>query len=204
MIFKRVKTKYFLIIGLIALVSFSFLLLNKEYELLEPSELIFIVGVIALCVSIISLGIADAVPKKMNLKVRAWSKHHDIQVSGRSRLVVKIFNQTKVSLKDLKVNVRVPTKIYIEMEETDAYLINSYGESKIFNFDYTYFLGSGNTDNIGTYEFTINHVDWNKGNIWFTITAEGFEASTYSISLNSKKQLLSSTLKNPLELKCHE
>jgi hypothetical protein len=125
MLFKRVKKKYYFICGLIALIGFSLLFLNKEHKLLDPSELIFIVGLIALCVSIVSLGIADAVPKKMNLKIKAWSKHHDIQISGRSRLVVKIFNHSKVSLKELKVNVRIPSTIYVEMEETNQKYLTS-------------------------------------------------------------------------------
>lgn len=202
--FRTIKPKYYLAVCLIIVTGIFLLIYNKNISFLEPSEMIFLVGLIALSVSILSLGIADASPRKMKLSLKAWSRHPDIKISGRTRLVVKIFNHTKVSLKDLKVNVRIPSKIYVKMEETDVYLSNSYGESTIFNFDYTYFLGSGNTDNIGTYELTINHSKWNKGNIWFTITSEGFEVSTYSISQDKKESLINSNSKNPITLKFHE
>jgi hypothetical protein len=196
---KKYKFQYLIVILLILLVN----IIDLIFDVLPDDKLNLFIAFVALIIAVISLAISDPKPSKMKLSAKCWSKHNDT-VSGKARMVLKLQNNTGISMSNLKVNLRMPSKLYVEMEDTDRYLANSFGQSKVFDFSYTYFLGANESDNECTYELAVNLKEWKKGRIWITVIAEGFEASTYSLSQKLAEVLIEAKEATAIEFKHHE
>jgi hypothetical protein len=196
---RKFKTLYsilfiIIIIGFIAELFFDFL---------KDDKVNLVIAFVALVIALISIAISDPRPSKMKLSVKCWSKHYDA-VSGKARIVLNLQNNTGISLSNLKVNLRMPSKLYVEMEDTDNYLTNSFGQSKVFDLSQTYFLGSKEADNDCTYELTVNFKEWKKGSMWLSVIAAGYEASTYSLTQKKIEDLIKAKESSYIEFKLHE
>ena len=196
---KKFKTKYLISIAIIVLIFFA----ELGFDFLNDDKVNLLIAFSALIIALISMAISDNRPSIMKLSVKCWSKHYDA-FSGRARIVLNLQNNTGISLSNLKVNLRIPSKLYVEMEETDNYLANSFGQSKVFDLSQTYFLGANETDNDCTYELTVNFKEWKKGSMWFSVIAAGYEASTYSLSQKNIEDLIKAKEASSIEFKHHE
>jgi hypothetical protein len=196
---KKYKPQYLIPIALIIIMFFAELC----FDFLNDDKVNLLIAFAALIIAVISMAISDTRPSKMKLTVKCWSKHYD-SVSGRARIVLNLQNNTDVSLSNLKVNLRMPSKLYVEMEEMDNYLANSFGQSKVFDLSQTYFLGANESDKDCTYELTVNFKEWKKGSMWFSVIAAGYEASTYSLSQKNIEDLIKAKEANSIEFKHHE
>jgi len=201
----RLKWPYIAIIVLI-IAAYSvawFLEYSDTFELDSFSEKINLaIAVIALIISIISLGIADPKQKKLKLKLSVWNRGEENRLPGSadiSSYAFQLVNLNDQPLEDLVVAFRFQKSNFYKSDENPQN--NNYfefGHRIIAQNKMIKYLGIHASDNFVRFEHYLQEMSqWEKGKIAITISCRGFVPYTFQIDNDEKEELLKTTISDP-------
>lgn len=163
------------------------------------------IALIALEISILSLGIADKRRRYLDVHAKCWAVTKGME-EGIWKLVFQIYNNEKYPIHDLVVSLRCPAKAcLLEDKETglqEGFASHKYGDTLLVFSETIRFLSTEQYNNMIKYEFRIDINNWpNERNIYFTLSAYERGPTTFCIRGSDKESYKNATENNPVVMK---
>ena len=191
------KPRYYILIAIILLIGVS----GQYLDLIHDDKINLNTALIALIISIISLGIADKKQRKLKLKFSVW-KRKEKQREGSDKInsiAFQLDNLNKVPLEDLVVSFRFEASIYdrsIDNNQNNSYF--EFGERIVVQNDTIKFLGVDHADRFVRFQHYVRDFHkWEKGKIAVTVSCRNFIPTTHQIDFSERDELLEATYENP-------
>jgi hypothetical protein len=209
---RRINSTYWISLAIWFVLSFGFMLVNRFFSLLKSDDLNILLGIIAVAVSIISLGLATIKKPLFNGVVYCWNvdgkKQHvnneNITPIGvYSCLTFKIDNKSNEPIKDLVINFRFPsTMAHMRFPKDDFYSYYEFKDTLLLTARNISFLGSNSGDSDIILEHLLNLDKWNMNRkMYITISGSNITPTTKSLNFNMIDKLINSSSSHPLVLK---
>jgi len=208
---RRLKVGYLFSIIIWIVLGFTFIVLNKEYNILSKQDSNLILGIISVAISILSLGLATMRLPEFKGKVECWNnKSQAISVNnsekgyekGNYKLIsFKIQNRKKEPIRNMVINFRIPSIIY--RNKTQDNLKNKeiiIKDSAIYTSDAIKFLGVNQGDCELTFEHHIKIQKMRRGNIYVTVAGDNIRPTTFKINKDLGEKIDISNSRQPLKL----
>jgi len=197
---KKIKTFYW--------VTFSvFTILTILCTLLSPKEnmaSIFLSGV-AILIAILALGLSDQKKLRFNGSVHFYSYLLDTNTPTQNsnyRVSMKVFNNSEEPIYDIVYRLRLPNRITSRLEEKNNSVREyRHGASVIFIDDSYGFLDVKGEEGFIPFDFKMKLGNWNKGNIYVTISGSNISPTTFKITHEQKEVLINSNQDNYIDAK---
>ncbi len=201
----RIKRIYFVLIGVLAIIIVGFVLaviFEQEFtKRIDHDSGNFIIALIALIISVISIGIADPKLKQLKLKLSVWKRKEE-QIEGGdmiNSLAFQLENRNSVPLEDLVVSFRFESSIYdssTENNQNNSYF--EFGERIVVQNDTIKYLGINAADNWIRFQHYVKEFqEWEKGKIAITVSCREFVPTTWQIDFEERDEILAATLEKP-------
>jgi len=209
---RRINSTYWISLAIWIMLSFGFMLVNKFFSLLKSDDLNILLGIIAVAVSIISLGLATIKKPMFSGVVSCWNvdgkkKHVNNEmispIGVYSCLTFKIDNQSNEPIKDLVINFRIPSSIAFMRSSIDGfYSYYEFKDTLLLTARNISFLGSNYGDSDIILEHFLNLDKWNiNRKMYITISGSNLTPTTKSLDFSMIDRLLNSSSSHPIILK---
>ncbi|MBT8271850.1 MAG: hypothetical protein KJO25_07390 [Bacteroidia bacterium] len=201
----RFKGIYIIIIGILTIIVIGFVmavLYKQEFtQSFDHENVNVLVGIIALIIAIISMGIADPKLKQLRLKISVWKRKEE-QIDGGDKinsLAFHLENLSKVPLEDLVVTFRFESSIYdsnTENNQNNSYF--EFGDRIVVQNDTIKYLGINVADNwIRFQHYVKDFQEWDKGKIAITVSCREFVPTTIQIDVSDRDAILEARNERP-------
>lgn len=209
---RRISSLYWISLILWLTISGGFLLLNNHKNLLEPDDANILLGIIAVAVSIVSLGIATVKKPEFQGEISCWnveSKKQQVNNDSISPIGVyqcitfKIDNLINEPIQDLVINFRIQSSIINRrIELNDFYKSYEFKDTMLLTVNTIPFLGNNSGDNDVVFEHFLNLDKWALNRkLYVTISGSNIMPTTRSIDYRILEQIKQSNYKNPVILR---
>jgi hypothetical protein len=185
---------------LLAALTFTFIAINS---ILELSDIIAsLIGLLALLVSIIAMGISDKKIPEIDIKLEVWKKENN-KVDEYYRTMFKVYNVSSQPINDAIITIKLPDNVFKIPAESgeDQFKKITYGRTDILNTDFFRYFSTDQDNNAISFEALIKLDDpkWTneKRKIYFTVSGINMKAKTIVINKEDFKEIISSSFKNP-------
>ncbi len=202
----KIRKKYWLILAVWLIFFVGVFVSNLIFNYLNFQDVGILLAGISLGISLFALGLADQKKQKFNGTIDAWSKRVvtskalNVPSSWYDSVKVHIINKDKDPIQNFTVSMRVPEAILHNTHDVKYFRTVRFGESSILIFDILRFLGVGEADNFIRLQPAFLLDNWNKGNIFITISGDNISPTTFTIKLGQKEELINSSPNNKLKL----
>lgn len=208
---RRIKRPYYLAIIIWLLTSVIFLFFNKTYNFLTQEDSNFILGILTVAVSILSLGLATMKGLNFEGNITCWhipSQLVTVNNSGNSPIgkynliTFKVDNQNREPIKSLTVNFRVPSIIFYRQLSHNLHVnYFDFKDTTIITATPLKFLGNTKGDCDIILEHYLNIEAWDKQRvIYITIAGDNINPTTFKLKFVEKELLLNSNSSKPYRL----
>lgn len=208
---KRIASTYWISLVIWITISFGFMTVNRIYSFLKSDDLNILLGIIAVAVSIISLGLATIKKPLFCGEVSCWNVDGKKQfvnnemitsIGVYSCLTFKIDNKGNEPIKDLVINFRFPSAIaYERFPKDDFYSYYEFKDTLLLTARNISFLGSNSGDSDIILEHLLNLDKWNMNRkMYITISGSNLTPTTKSINFNMIDKLVNSSSSHPIIL----
>jgi hypothetical protein len=208
---KRINVTYWITLIVWLIFAFGFMAVNRYYAFLKPDDINMLLGIIAVAVSILSLGLATIKKPTFNGKVCCWnveSKKRHVNnevvtpIGIYSCLTFRIDNKNNEPIKDLIINFRFPTNlIHRRIQLDNFYSFYEFKDTVLLTAKNISFLGSNSGDSDIVFEHLLNLDKWNSNRkMYITVSGSNITPTTKCIDFNMIDKLKQSTTTNPLQL----
>jgi hypothetical protein len=208
---RRFNIAYWICLIVWIVISFGFMVFNRFYSILKSDDLNLLLGIIAVAVSIVSLGLANISKPKYNGRLTCWNTHKPTFVAMSNEvnthleyqlITFKLDNINKNVVTDLIVNFRLPVNIVNTIgynNQSIEFIVIK--ETLIATCNKVNFLGNNNGDCDIHFEHYLAFSRWNSNrNIYVTIAGGNIEPTTFTIKQDMKAKILQSNSKDVVNL----
>lgn len=199
----RIKLKYWIVLAVFTLLASILVYVDTKKELIANDQLNLVIALAAILISLFAIGLSDPAPMKLKIKVEMWftAKNENSKDKTYRKFAFGVTNNSWHPIKNLIINFRMPSRIINPaLQHDQIYNEFKYAESIILNNDDFKYLGV-REDKEARYEHFLYLDEWEKGNIYVSVTGDEHESKTYKVSPSNKEGLLTSSSNNRVQLK---
>ena len=209
---RRIDVTYWITLIAWLILAFGFMALNRYHAFLKPDDINMLLGIIAVAVSILSLGLATIKKPMFKGKVSCWnveSKKQHVNneqitpIGIYSCLTFRIDNKSNEPIKDLVINFRFPaTLIHRRIHLDNFYNFYEFKDTVLLTAKNISFLGSNSGDSDIVFDHLLNLDKWNSNRkMYVTISGSNLTPTTKSLDFSMIARLLNSSSSHPIILK---
>jgi len=199
---KDFKKGYKIILWVFSLILILTIPLIIWVSSLGLSDLIAaLIGLCALIISIIALGISDKKIPEIDFSIWVWKKETE-KVDDYYGTTFRVVNNSSQPINDAVITIKLPSNVLKLPPEYDKghFKKITYGKTDILNTDFFRYFSSETDNNVISFEAQIKLKDkqWSNENrkIYFTVSGQNMKAKTIIINKDGFKEILSSSFKN--------
>ena len=208
---RRIKRSYYIAIFVWLIASGIFLWFNKTFNFLTQEDSNFILGIITVAVSILSLGLATMNGLNFEGNITCYNIPSQLITANNSAIApignynlitFKIDNQNKEPIKSLTVNFRVPSLIlYKQLGHNPNLNYFDFKDTTIITATPLKFLGNTKGDCDLVLEHYLNLEAWSNSRvIYITIAGDNINPTTFKLKFDEKELILNSNSSKPYRL----
>jgi hypothetical protein len=209
---RRISIGYWIGLALWLTFSIGLMFANKFFSILNSEDVNILLGIIAVAVSIVSIGIATIKKPTFNGSIYCWNVAKKKQViqndmvtpSGEYHCItIKIDNNGNEPIKDLIVNFRFPLAIAHSRfpQNNDFYSHYEFKDTMMLTAKNISFLGSNNGDSDIIFEHLLNLEKWHKQRrFYITVSGSNITPTTKCLDYSMINSIIVSTADKPLTL----
>lgn len=185
----RIKPLYrWTVLGL-ALVALCLMVANARWQFLDQESIGLGIAFTSLIVAVVAVGIADPNPRRFIGKVRVHktSESSDTELFWLVRF--EVVNDAKHPMEGVVIRFHFPKKYHVQQSDP-VFRELSHGRTRVLVLDVLGFIGTEKNDNTLDFEQRIDLDEWNYGNIYVTVSAEGHMPRTFVWRPSQKKPVM--------------
>lgn len=209
---RRISKGYWISLVLWLTATLGLMLANKFFSVLNSEDVNILLGIIAVAVSIVSIGIATIKKPAFSGIIYCWNVakkkqfvNNDIvtPIGEYHCITIRIDNNGNEPIKDLVVNFRFPLPIFQKRfpQNNDFYSHYEFKDTIMLTAKNISFLGSNKGDSDIIFEHFLNLDKWHsQRKFYVTVSGSNITPTTKCLDSSMTDSIISSTSEKPLIL----